>query len=308
MHKAVTEDMDPAIASTSVWNKNKDQAILTKNQLRAGNIARDMLGKRLYSYFMLWKQETDIYRVTLNTKFRGRLVKRYNNYMLSYFQHWKDKMNFRVTEKRKLLMNGIENENEMWHKEAMERAAHIKNYEEAYKVSKRRLVEKTFRKLFYRKLAVCVGRWKDICGLRGGQETRADFIIKKMRKRFTQQAWDRYLTFYKKSLQHDRNVNSGKYLYNTLCLKLLRKTFNAMCFETRRQVTARKYWNKIFNKMDHFMKKRAMKMWSHGGHVKYSDDLINHQDTLIDEIQQRKDEITQFEQIDFTQESYIEQQ
>lgn len=61
---------------------------------------------------------------------------------------------------------------------------------------------------------------------------------------------------------------------NTLDLKLLRKTFNAMCFETQRQLTARKYWSKIFNKMDHFMKKRGMHMWKHGGNVKYADDLI----------------------------------
>jgi hypothetical protein len=50
----------------------------------------------------------------------------------------------------------------------MANAANIKNYDEQMKVSKRKMVEKTFRKLFYRKLATCLGRWKDICGLRGG--------------------------------------------------------------------------------------------------------------------------------------------
>ena len=111
MHRAVKEDMDPAIESTAEWNKNKDRAILTKSQLRAGNITRDMLGKRLLSYFLLWKKETDLYRITMNSKIKGRILKMYSNYMLSYFKHWKDKMNFRVTEKRKVLMNGIESEN-----------------------------------------------------------------------------------------------------------------------------------------------------------------------------------------------------
>lgn len=122
MYTAVKDDMDPAISQTSDWNRNKDRAILTKNQIRAGNITRDMLGKRLFSYFLVWKEETDFYRVTLHTKIKGRLLKIYSNQTLKCFKHWKDKMNFRVTEKRKLMMKGIETENELWHKEAMERA------------------------------------------------------------------------------------------------------------------------------------------------------------------------------------------
>jgi hypothetical protein len=62
---------------------------------------------------------------------------------------------------------------------------------------------------------------------------------------------------------------------NILDLKLLRKVFNMMVFETKRQTTARKYWMKIFGKMDHFMKKRALAIWRQGGHNKYSEDLIN---------------------------------
>ena len=183
MYRAVKEDMDPAIESTAAWNMNKDRAILTKSQLRAGNITRDMLGKRLLSYFLLWRKETDIYRIILNTKIKGRLLKMYSNYMLSYFKHWKDKMNFRVTEKRKLQMNGIENENENWHKEAMERAADIKFKEEALKTSRRKMVEKTFRKLFNRKLIVCLDRWKIICGFMDQKETRAELVIKRVRAR-----------------------------------------------------------------------------------------------------------------------------
>jgi hypothetical protein len=65
MYKAVKEDMDPAIASTSDWNKNKDNAIFMKNKFRASSILRDMMGKNLFTYFMQWKAETDAYRITL---------------------------------------------------------------------------------------------------------------------------------------------------------------------------------------------------------------------------------------------------
>ena len=65
MYKAVKEDMDPAIAYTSDWNKNKDNAILMKNKFRASSILREMMGKNLFTYFMQWKAETDAYRITL---------------------------------------------------------------------------------------------------------------------------------------------------------------------------------------------------------------------------------------------------
>ena len=41
----------------------------------------------------------------------------------------------------------------------------------------------------------------------------------------------------------------------------MRKVFNAICFETNRQKTSQKYWRRIFGKVDHFMKAKALKTW-----------------------------------------------
>lgn len=65
----------------------------------------------------------------------------------------------------------------------MERAADIKFKEEALKTSKRKMVEKTFRKLFNRKLIVCLDRWKITCGFMDQKETRAELVIKRVRAR-----------------------------------------------------------------------------------------------------------------------------
>lgn len=146
------------------------------------------------------------------------------------------------------------------------------------------------------------------CGYLDKQEEKSALVIKRVRARLCREAFERYVAFYKKSIQHERNTKGSEYMKKTLDLKLLRKCFNMMIFETKRQITAKKYWTKIFGKMDHFMKKRALIAWRQGSHNKFSEDLINTQDNLTDLIQQRVEEITQFEQIDFTQEAYIEQQ
>jgi hypothetical protein len=65
---------------------------------------------------------------------------------------------------------------------------------------KRRLIDKTFRKLFYKRLSLGMKRWKKVCNLRGSQEEQAGFVMKKLRLRFLNDAFTMYLRFYKKSL------------------------------------------------------------------------------------------------------------
>ena len=42
------------------------------------------------------------------------------------------------------------------------------------------------------------------------------------------------------------------------------KCFNSFVYFTQRNIRAKRYWNKIFNKLDHFMKLRAIKQWKLG--------------------------------------------
>ena len=74
---AVKKDMNIAIAQTAEFNKNKSIALLTSNQQRAGNIVRDMLAKRLWSYVEHWKNENSNYRITMNTKVRDKIIRLY---------------------------------------------------------------------------------------------------------------------------------------------------------------------------------------------------------------------------------------
>jgi len=51
MKQAVEEDMNVAIAKTQEFNKNRADKFDKANKTKAGNIVRDMLGKRLFTYF-----------------------------------------------------------------------------------------------------------------------------------------------------------------------------------------------------------------------------------------------------------------
>jgi hypothetical protein len=55
----------------------------------------------------------------------------------------------------------------------------------------------------------------------------------------------------------------------------MRKHFNCIVFDTKRQIRAKRYWNKIFGKMDLFMKSRAVKRWAENAHGTHASNLLN---------------------------------
>lgn len=105
---AVKEDVDVAIRNTKQYNVDREHSFLVKNQLRAGFIVRAMMGKKLFTFFLKWKKETDHLRVTCKSKVADRLLKIYRNYQLIYFQRWKDQNNLAVMQKRSKIVYDIE--------------------------------------------------------------------------------------------------------------------------------------------------------------------------------------------------------
>ena len=94
---AVNDDMNVAIADTEAFVGERSHAIKIANQTRAGNIVRDMLGKRLYSFFIQWHNRTRYCNNVMNSKVRDRIIKTYINMMASYFDGWKKKTNTKVS-------------------------------------------------------------------------------------------------------------------------------------------------------------------------------------------------------------------
>ena len=67
--------MNPAIQSLEDFNYDKSTQILTKSQLRAGFIIRDMMGKKLNTYFKKWNEETQRFRIILTKNISDRLIR-----------------------------------------------------------------------------------------------------------------------------------------------------------------------------------------------------------------------------------------
>ena len=197
--------MDVAIADARAFNADKLYQVTRRHQNRAGNMIRDAFGKRLYSYFAQWRDHTFTYKQTMNIKVKSRIIHMYVNYMNSYFDQWKKNAHVKAQRHKGTLRDSMQEQNEKLQNEVLEGEKQLRIQAEAVRTSKRRTVDKTFRKLFYRRLSVAMGRWRGICHFRQGQEDRAALVVKRMRQRFVRQAFDRYLEFFKTHQQKGRN-------------------------------------------------------------------------------------------------------
>lgn len=90
-----------------------------------------------------------------------------------------------------------------------------------------------------------------------------------------------------KCKQHDRNVVSGDHLIGTFNKRKLRKCFNAYCAFVHLQGKAKRYMGRILQRMDLWMKKRAMTSWRANGHLKYMAEMTVLQNENVGIIEQK---------------------
>lgn len=76
-----------------------------------------MLAKRLFGYFNHWKNDTQKYKIHLNTKLNDRILAHYKSYMGSYFLRWKNQKNKKKKGTKKKMMMTIEMESDNLQKE-----------------------------------------------------------------------------------------------------------------------------------------------------------------------------------------------
>jgi len=50
---------------------------------------KSALGSKLYSYFQRWSDVNENHKNSMNKKVKSRIIHMYNNYLNSYFDHWK---------------------------------------------------------------------------------------------------------------------------------------------------------------------------------------------------------------------------
>ena len=120
---------------------------------------------------------------TMNKKVKSRIIHMFHNQLNSYFDHWKKNSHEKVRRHRAALNYEMEMQNQKLQQEAEEGERNLRVHAEAVRTSKRRTVDKTFRKLFQRRQRSAICRWRDMCGLRQEQEGRAALVIKRLRNR-----------------------------------------------------------------------------------------------------------------------------
>mgnify|MGYP006891254924 CR=1 FL=1 len=88
------------------------------------------------------------------------------------------------------------------------------------------------------------------------------------------QAFDKYLAFYKRSIQHSKNILRADHIAETLRLRELRKMYNAMCYYTKWRLRVKRIWHKVLYRFDYFQKQRAVKRWCANAHEKQQKKLM----------------------------------
>ena len=62
-------------------------------------------------------------------------------------------------------------------------------------------------------------------------------------------------------------MSGAEYMREVLRQRLMKKYYLGMCQMAYRNQQARKYWWRILNRADRFMKRRAIKIWSDNAHL-----------------------------------------
>ena len=133
-------------------------------------------------------------------------------------------------------------------------------------------------------------------------------MILRNRKRNLRKAFDEYIAWLKWHRQHVKNIRGALYIRSKYDLKLMQRTYDAICFYFNRHTRAHRYWNKILTRMDCYLKKRAVTNWRVNAGLKYEEELANIQDSVTDSIHRRNQLICLMESQTIEQEDYILEQ
>jgi len=103
IHHAVQNDMDVAIADHQAYVAEKSANLTQRNNKKFGNMIKNALGSKLFSYFQRWRDVNENHKNTMNKRVKSKIIHMYKNYMNSYFDHWKKNSHEKVRRHRAAL-------------------------------------------------------------------------------------------------------------------------------------------------------------------------------------------------------------
>ena len=93
------------------------------------------------------------------------------------------------------------------------------------------------------------------------KENGSASIIKRLRARLCRQAFEKFKKGVQSTIQDEKDAARCEYYKQTLATRELRKMFYAWVGFQRTFKKARKYWSRLFGKMDNNQKKSAFRIW-----------------------------------------------
>lgn len=81
MTVALESDMDVALEEHAEFNKKVQTKMAVSKSKKSCTVVRDVFGRILFSYFKHWKDVTEQYKITLNTKVKDKIFQMYHGYL-----------------------------------------------------------------------------------------------------------------------------------------------------------------------------------------------------------------------------------
>lgn len=261
IRKTLDEDLDVAIIKHKAFNSEVNSNMRTSQTVRASNITRDMLGRRLYDYFKKWKEDSSSLKLAINSTLKDKMVRMYRGYLLSYFNHWKQNhAKKKVRAKKKMVMQ-MEQESQGMQQDSVAEGQKLRVKAEAVQSLKKKGNNKIFKKFTLRIVEQGFKRWKEMVMKAETGSKKNNKVLTRWRLRLLREAFDIYKGYVTKDRVGERNEGSAEFMKETLRIKKYRFLFEQFKDNWMTMKKAKKYWKRIIIKTDLDFKRESFRRW-----------------------------------------------
>lgn len=200
---------------------------LKQTQRKSVKIVGDQLGKRLFSYFMKWKQSSSGIEVALRTKVSGLVIRTYHQYLRAYFELWRKSGTKKAIKKKKKMIMELTTSTSTLENESIKNENISKVQVEGVRSIQQKQQNKIMKKYMKRVYENAFNRWRDQISHKNTAYSNTDHIIKRMRKKLLRQAFGKYKTWYQAQVQFDEHVKESEELIHQYTLRRMKVVYDS---------------------------------------------------------------------------------
>eukprot|EP00347_Sterkiella_histriomuscorum_P005910 403354803 len=299
------EEELPMIESITAQNEDIEVQNKFKAKQRACQSVKKMMSKQLYEYFELWKQHSEEYKETLRTTIKDKIIKVYMEKIRKAFTYWKALNDQNKLTAQSMLIQEYQFDSTNLQNDILDLQKDISNRKEQLDCSQSKHTLKCVTSYQRRMKQLALGRWRDQIASMNIKENGADTIISRMRKRFLRQAFDLYLSKIKSKKQDQINEERCTQYKKTRDERLKRQVLNSWTIFIDNHIKAKRYWNRMYLRLDLGMKQIALKKWQEWSQKQNEIQLTDCQNKVVSNIEELNHQIGNLHQNDTDQQIAI---